>query len=137
VPIGVSIGNEGEWSSGTLGCRVKDGSAVYILSNNHVLANSNEAEPGDAILQPGQLLLLRVTPPATVTPIPVTPSATSTSTLTPVPPTSTQVLATKPPSPSAAVEAETQAPLPGMGVLVVVVLVVGGVVLLGWAWRRR
>jgi hypothetical protein len=25
----------------------------YILSNNHVLANSNEAECGDAILQPG------------------------------------------------------------------------------------
>jgi LysM repeat protein len=91
----------------------------------------------DAILLPGQQLLLRVTPPATVTPIPVTPSATSTSTLTPVPPTSTQVLATRPPSPSAAVETEAQAPLPGMGVLVVVVLVVGGLVLLGWAWRRR
>lgn len=25
----------------------------YILSNNHVLANSNDAKPGDAILQPG------------------------------------------------------------------------------------
>lgn len=28
-------------------------SKYYILSNNHVLANSNNASPGDAILQPG------------------------------------------------------------------------------------
>ena len=29
-------------------------SAYYILSNNHVLANSNNARPGDPILQPGR-----------------------------------------------------------------------------------
>lgn len=29
------------------------GDQIYILSNNHVLANSNQGQPGDAILQPG------------------------------------------------------------------------------------
>jgi hypothetical protein len=32
---------------------VRRGPQIYILSNNHVLANSNDAQPGDAILQPG------------------------------------------------------------------------------------
>jgi len=40
-------------TAGTLGCLVSRGDQVYILSNNHVLADSNEAQPGDAILQPG------------------------------------------------------------------------------------
>lgn len=42
-------------TAGTLGVvlrRLSDGARV-ILSNNHVLANSNEAQIGDAILQPG------------------------------------------------------------------------------------
>ena len=41
--------------SGTLGCLVKDKATheILILSNNHVLANSNEAKKGDSILQPG------------------------------------------------------------------------------------
>ncbi len=49
---GSSIGHR-EITAGTLGCLVKRGSEVFILSNNHVLANSNDAQPGDAILQPG------------------------------------------------------------------------------------
>ena len=54
VPIGVSTGNAGECSAGTIGCRVKDGSGnVYALSNNHVYALENSAPIGSTILQPG------------------------------------------------------------------------------------
>lgn len=52
APGGVSIGHV-NITAGTLGCRVKRDGEVYILSNNHVLANSNDATPGDPILQPG------------------------------------------------------------------------------------
>jgi hypothetical protein len=43
-------------TAGTLGCVVRDASSGerLILSNNHVLANNNEAQIGDAILQPGR-----------------------------------------------------------------------------------
>jgi hypothetical protein len=40
-------------TAGTLGCWVRKNNKFYILSNNHVLANSNDATIGDAILQPG------------------------------------------------------------------------------------
>jgi hypothetical protein len=40
-------------TAGTLGCLVKKNGETLILSNNHVLANSNEAVVNDAILQPG------------------------------------------------------------------------------------
>lgn len=53
VPIGVSTGNRLECSAGTIGARVKKGSAVYALSNNHVYARENNAIPGEEILQPG------------------------------------------------------------------------------------
>lgn len=49
---GVSIGHY-NISAGTLGCVVQKNEELYILSNNHVLANSNEASLEDAILQPG------------------------------------------------------------------------------------
>jgi hypothetical protein len=53
VPIGVSVGHP-QVTAGTIGARVKNGSgAVFALSNNHVLANSNNASVGDAALQPG------------------------------------------------------------------------------------
>lgn len=40
--------------SGTLGALVEDGSGTrYILSNNHVLAESDQATIGDSIVQPG------------------------------------------------------------------------------------
>ena len=50
---GISIGHH-DITAGTFGCVVvtKEGDRV-ILSNNHVLANSNKGEIGDAILQPG------------------------------------------------------------------------------------
>ncbi len=54
VPIGVSTGNTGECSAGTIGARVTDGMDVYALSNNHVYALENEAPLGSDILQPGR-----------------------------------------------------------------------------------
>jgi hypothetical protein len=50
---GCSIGHY-QITAGTLGCLVKRGDQVYILSNNHVLANSNAAQNGDPIWQPGK-----------------------------------------------------------------------------------
>ncbi len=54
APGGVSIGHY-QITAGTLGCVVRDRTtgARLILSNNHVLANSNDANIGDSILQPG------------------------------------------------------------------------------------
>jgi hypothetical protein len=54
VPIGVSTGNEGSCSVGTIGARVKLGSKVYALSNNHIYALENLAPIGSEILQPGR-----------------------------------------------------------------------------------
>lgn len=52
APGGVSIGHFAI-TAGTLGCVVKKGGRIQILSNNHVLANSNDATVGDPIIQPG------------------------------------------------------------------------------------
>lgn len=52
VPIGVSAGHV-SISAGTLGARVTDGRNVFVLSNNHVLAASNQGREGDHVLQPG------------------------------------------------------------------------------------
>jgi hypothetical protein len=51
---GYSIGHH-NITAGTFGCLVRDlqGDGHLILSNNHVLANTNLAKPGDEILQPG------------------------------------------------------------------------------------
>jgi hypothetical protein len=54
VPIGVSTGNEGSCSVGTITARVKQGSKVYALSNNHIYALSNLAPIGSKVLQPGR-----------------------------------------------------------------------------------
>ena len=54
VPIGVSTGNAGECSAGTIGARVKNGTVVYALSNNHVYALENQAPLGSEVLQPGR-----------------------------------------------------------------------------------
>jgi LysM repeat protein len=90
-----------------------------------------------SVIQPGQQLLLRVTPPVTITPIPTIPSITASSTQTPVTPTSTQEVATPFPSATAITDAEVQSGLSGLGGLIVVVLVVAGLILLVWALRRR
>lgn len=59
---GFSVGNSRRNSAGTLGTCCYDSadfpgrpSTYYILSNNHVLALSNDGRPGDAIVQPGRL----------------------------------------------------------------------------------
>jgi hypothetical protein len=54
APGSVSIGHI-NITAGTLGCLVKKDNKLFILSNNHVLANSNDASIGDPILQPGPI----------------------------------------------------------------------------------
>ena len=53
APGGVSIGHYAI-SAGTLGMLGKQGGVRVALSNNHVFANSNDAELGDHIWQPGR-----------------------------------------------------------------------------------
>lgn len=58
VKLGTSGGNINDISrlyccGGTLGALVTDDSFQYILSNNHVLARTNIASPGEQIIQPG------------------------------------------------------------------------------------
>lgn len=53
APGGVSIGHP-EVTAGTLGMIVKRNGVRYILSNNHVLANTNNAQVGDKTWQPGR-----------------------------------------------------------------------------------
>jgi hypothetical protein len=57
APAGISVAHF-RVTAGTLGCFARGRTAprsnrVLMLSNNHVLANSNIANPGDNILQPG------------------------------------------------------------------------------------
>jgi hypothetical protein len=53
APLGFSVGHPAI-TAGSIGGRVVDGTGrVFVLSNNHVLANSNGASIGDAALQPG------------------------------------------------------------------------------------
>src|SRR2546426_3504963 len=53
APMGFSVGHPAI-TAGTIGARVRDAlGRAYILSNNHVLANSNGASLGDPEYQPG------------------------------------------------------------------------------------
>lgn len=55
VPIGISTGNAGECSAGTIGARVVDAEGhPFALSNNHVYALENGAAIGSTVLQPGR-----------------------------------------------------------------------------------
>lgn len=56
APGGISVGHF-KVTAGTLGTTVQDRASGgrLILSNNHVLANSNEANVGDPVLQPGAI----------------------------------------------------------------------------------
>jgi len=51
VPPGASVGHY-HVTAGTFGCLVRRGEELFILSNNHVLADVNEGRVGDPILQP-------------------------------------------------------------------------------------
>jgi len=58
APGGVSVGHH-RITAGTLGClalgrTAPRNSRLMILSNNHVLANSNDAVFGDSVIQPGR-----------------------------------------------------------------------------------
>ncbi len=58
IPLGTSGGNIKDRStawccSGTLGALVTKGGVQYVLSNNHVLARTNQGTVGDDIIQPG------------------------------------------------------------------------------------
>lgn len=66
VPIGISTGNAGECSAGTIGARVSGPSGTYALSNNHVYALENEAPIGSDVLQPGRYDTGCATDPADV-----------------------------------------------------------------------
>ncbi len=52
APGGVSVGHP-DITAGTLGVWAGVGSTKYILSNNHIIANQNDANLEDDILQPG------------------------------------------------------------------------------------
>ncbi len=55
VPIGISTGNEGECSAGTIGARVKGAAGnLFTLSNNHIYALENAASISSKVLQPGR-----------------------------------------------------------------------------------
>lgn len=53
LSVGVTI--SGIQHAGTLGFIVEDSDAYYALSNNHVLADVNQSQPGDPVTQPGTL----------------------------------------------------------------------------------
>jgi hypothetical protein len=55
APGGVSIGNCLRIMAGTLGCLVRRGNQLFILSNNHVMALVNTSPLGTGIPQPGRL----------------------------------------------------------------------------------
>lgn len=54
-PVG-AYPDPGSLSVGTAGFYMTDGDEnLYVVSNNHVIGGSNNAQPGDAIVQPGTL----------------------------------------------------------------------------------
>ena len=54
APGGVSIGHVNV-SAGTLGCLVVKDRELFILSNNHILSDTNAGKKGDSIVQPGKI----------------------------------------------------------------------------------
>lgn len=52
IPAGVVVKALGSRFAGTLGCYVTSNSGVFILSNNHVLADTNRLPIGEPVIQP-------------------------------------------------------------------------------------
>jgi len=53
APVGFSVSHP-DVTAGTIGARLTDGAGgVFVLSNNHILADVNQANLGDSALQPG------------------------------------------------------------------------------------
>ena len=96
----------------------------------------NELTPA-SIIQPGQQLLLRVTPAATDTPFPTIPSFAPAITQTTDTPKSTQELTTILPSDKKTTDGEAQSNLSKIGIPLVVLLLVAGLLVLGWTSRKR
>ena len=90
-----------------------------------------------SVLQPGQKLLLRVTPPATETPIPTpsTPTPVSSATLTPVPPSPTLQPPTASPTATQLVEESEPTALNRILLPVLGVLGIAGVII--WVFSAR
>lgn len=55
APGGVSIGNCNRVMAGTLGCLVRRGNELFVLSNNHVMALVNASPLNAGIPQPGRI----------------------------------------------------------------------------------
>jgi hypothetical protein len=125
IPCGISVGHY-KVTAGTLGCIVTDRTTgeKYILSNNHVLANCNDALIGDPILQPASMdggnnpadviarlerfiALSYIEGPITA-PTPTQPPTTPTQ--PPTTPTQPPTTPTEPPLPLPPVDQPTQPP---------------------------
>jgi LysM repeat protein len=89
-----------------------------------------------AIIQPGQKLLLRVTPPATATFTPAPPSATPTTRQTTPVPTSTQLLAPTNTNTPDDTDVEPQLSATRIIAPVVIVLVLAGLFIFGWVMLK-
>jgi len=90
-----------------------------------------------SVIQPGQRLLLRVTPPPTSTPFPTLPGPTLTSTQIPPTLTATPELKTTTPSAIPTTEAETKSNSSGIVLALVGVLTVAAMIILVRAVRWR
>jgi hypothetical protein len=108
---------------------------LYEISLNELL--SWNCLTANAVIRPGQQLLLRVTPPATATPTPAPPTATVTLTQTPLAPTPTQEIETPRLSITTTPGAGNQNGLPGIIVGLIIVLGVSGLFVIGWTvWQK-
>jgi len=110
---------------------------LYEINVSDLIAWNGLTE--GSVIQPGQSLLLRVTPPATHTPVPQNSTATPTATQTPVPPTPTLEPPTPSPRATQTLTVEESEPLEISQFLVplVVIFVVAGVILWGWSTREK
>jgi LysM repeat protein len=100
------------------------------------LINWNSLSEG-SVIQPGQKLLLRITPPATETPIPTpsTPTPVPSATQTPVPPTATLVRPTSSPMATEIVEESESTAINRIILPVLGVLGIAGVII--WVFSAR
>jgi LysM repeat protein len=107
---------------------------LYNVSLADLLAWNGLAS--DAVIRPGQKLLLRVTPPPTATPKPTSTIPAPIATVEPATPTPTPESATTSSYPSAA-DTEAQLGLSGTIAPLAVILIAAGLLLLVWVARRR
>jgi LysM repeat protein len=91
----------------------------------------------DSVIQPGQRLLLRVTPPATSTPIPVISTATPTATITPIPPSKTPEPPTPSPSATQIPTVEGSETFDYVRLLVPLLVILGIVGVILWRWLAQ